>query len=585
MSRGVLIKNLAIAGFRSFGAEVQYMEKFAKVNLFIGRNNSGKSNVLRLIHQVYPKTRALSAIAMDPLDSHLNGRPEIKIGVGISVDDNDASLVSEGFHAIEGIEKHGRLEARKLIAKIYSEKQRLDGTAIPWNFIHPMQREDNSENFTNAFKVLSNEEVVRLWRMLTRYVSGGSRADDWVPGVKRQLQPLFKDIQCILIPAIRQVGVKGSVADGFDGKGIIERLAKLQNPGPHDQADRKRFHAIRDFLRIVLDDSSVEIEVPYERDTLVVHMDGKALPLEALGSGIHEVVILAAACTLLRDTVVCIEEPELHLNPILQKKLIRHITLNTDNQYFIATHSAALMDTPGAEIYHVKLDSGSSKLERVTSDSKRSSICEDLGYHPSDLLQANCVVWVEGPSDRIYLNWWIKSLNSELIEGVHYVIMFYGGRLLAHLSNEDEIAVVDDFISLRRLNRRGVILIDSDRMKPGARLNDTKMRLIREFNTGPGHAWVTAGREIENYLPDSEVKAALSDVAPLCSSTSNFGRFDNILNLKSKKGREFQASKVDVAKFIVAKFSPDVAAYDLQVQLNKLVDFIVISNPKYARST
>jgi len=50
-----LIDSFALGGFRSFGKSVQRFEKFGKVNFFIGRNNSGKSNVLRFLHEVYPK--------------------------------------------------------------------------------------------------------------------------------------------------------------------------------------------------------------------------------------------------------------------------------------------------------------------------------------------------------------------------------------------------------------------------------------------------------------------------------------------------------------------------------------------------
>ena len=52
-----LIDSFALGGFRSFGKSVQRFEKFGKVNFFIGRNNSGKSNVLRFF------ARSLSKIS------------------------------------------------------------------------------------------------------------------------------------------------------------------------------------------------------------------------------------------------------------------------------------------------------------------------------------------------------------------------------------------------------------------------------------------------------------------------------------------------------------------------------------------
>ena len=61
-------------------------------------------------------------------------------------------------------------------------------------------------------------------------------------------------------------------------------------------------------------------------------------------------------------------------------------------------------------------------------------------------MQANSVIWVEGPTDRIYLNHWIQPVDPALKEGLHYSIMFYGGRLLSHLTANDP--EVDEFISL-----------------------------------------------------------------------------------------------------------------------------------------
>lgn len=330
----------------------------------------------------------------------------------------------------------------------------------------------------------------------------------------------------------------------------------------------------------MIDKPEATIEVPYERDTILVHMDGRVLPIESLGSGIHEVIILASAATVLQDHVVCIEEPELHLNPILQKKLLRYLACQTQNQYFITTHSAALMDTPGAEVYHIRLIDGASVVERATTNEHRSAVCEDLGYHPSDLLQANCIIWVEGPSDRIYVNWWLRSVASDLVEGIHYSVMFYGGRLAAHLSQAPDSTEINGFISLRRLNRRGVMLIDSDRDKPRTPINATKRRLQEEFDSGPGHAWITEGREIENYLQPTQLKKGIAVVHPKAVQVTETGKHASLLLIKSATGKQAVASKVEVARYIAEKFEPDLGVLDLRKRVLALQRFIVNSNPR-----
>ena len=52
----ILTPNLAIACYRSFGKKPQHFEKFATVNIFRGRNNAGKSNILRFLHEIYPQS-------------------------------------------------------------------------------------------------------------------------------------------------------------------------------------------------------------------------------------------------------------------------------------------------------------------------------------------------------------------------------------------------------------------------------------------------------------------------------------------------------------------------------------------------
>ena len=48
----MILDGFRISGYRSFGALEQEIRDLGKVNVFIGKNNSGKSNILRFVEQL-----------------------------------------------------------------------------------------------------------------------------------------------------------------------------------------------------------------------------------------------------------------------------------------------------------------------------------------------------------------------------------------------------------------------------------------------------------------------------------------------------------------------------------------------------
>ena len=95
------VNAISISGYRSFGTTNKYFEKFTKINLFIGQNNCGKSNILRLLHEVYSDMfAAISTMKLDALDRHMPGPSLFTIGIPVSLRTEENGDFAEFFSQI-----------------------------------------------------------------------------------------------------------------------------------------------------------------------------------------------------------------------------------------------------------------------------------------------------------------------------------------------------------------------------------------------------------------------------------------------------------------------------------------------------
>jgi hypothetical protein len=559
----VFLHGLSLANYRSFGPTIQRIYPFTTINLFAGLNNSGKSNILRFLHEHLLSSAGRGQVKLDEnLDFHRASNTD-QIIVGISRPSDDPQYKRFRFPYIHTQQNFDALLASKCLTH---------DTGYVWSD-QRIQHKDNDR--TSLLRVddvrrelgIGDSEWREIWQSVQPGLSGGSR-DGWIGSILQVLSP-FNGLELpkvSLVPAIRRIGEPNAKHEGLGGVGIIDCLAQLQDPDHHEEHKSGTFERICQFVRNVTGSDTATIKVPYNRERILVGMDGKTLPLDSLGTGIHEVVILAVAASLLRNSIVCIEEPEIHLHPALERKLLQYLKDKTTNQYFITTHSPHILDMPDCSVFHVRLEGGMTAVRFVGQSRERWEVCRDLGCRPSDLVQANCVIWVEGPSDRVYLNHWINAVAPELIEGVHYTLMFYGGKLLAHLSADDP--EVTQFISLCSLNRNMAIVIDSDFKSSKSVLNDTKARIIKEF--GDRLTWVTAGREVENYVDHATLKASVEKLYEGRGDKVGIARFDKALPYIEKR---CIADKVRVAHE-VANRAVVLDVLDLREKIEALVKFI-----------
>lgn len=298
--------------------------------------------------------------------------------------------------------------------------------------------------------------------------------------------------------------------------------------------------------------------------------DDEDRPIYDLGDGIQSIILLTYKVFMAEEpTMFFIEEPEHFLHAGLQRTLVETFAKHKEHMFFMTTHSNHFLD-----LAQERDDISIQQVSRVNGESKvRASLdygelLNELGVRASSVLLANCSIWVEGVTDKLYLraylNKYIEELEDEdkrsklksYHENLHFVFTEYQGSNITHWDFSDDVENNGSETPAKRLNRNILLIADADIEGKGERVESLREALGEAF-------YLLEYKEIENFIPfDILIETAKARWETFKQRTdSNIDRFENMKEELFKSNRygigEVLERYVDKADGLERKFYAD----------------------------
>jgi len=134
--------------------------------------------------------------------------------------------------------------------------------------------------------------------------------------------------------------------------------------------------------------------------TLTSRDTNQTIPLTHCGTGVEQIIALAAfVLTSKRGSLILLDEPHSYLHPIAERQLLDFLNAHNEHRYVISTHSAILINSVSADRI-LALDDSTDVQQPTPDNSTIPRILHALGYRNSDLLFHDRLILVEGESDQ-----------------------------------------------------------------------------------------------------------------------------------------------------------------------------------------
>lgn len=555
LERKIRPVRVELRGYRSLGEDWIPISLEKTLHVLIGRNNCGKSNVVRALRKV-----VTSPSANFQLDDYHNRSKKRPLEIDVVYRPKVESIVSE-----IGEQEADRAFRIRLVASGGGTLQCYNpGFAVGQRVVEPAM-------FKRVFEVPPASSIGDRESAFHKILATET--------LKRELGhmeivPVFRQI--ISDPGSVDTNDLDRISKNFSGRGLPTVLHYWKEPKPGDERHLQLFEKVQALFQRLTGLKGAELQV-YDGQKLNVKHNNRVMEIEQYGTGIHQIVMLATFASMPEIKTVAIEEPEIHLHPDLQR-LFFDFLKSLDKHVVLTTHSSAMIDAaPETDLIHLRLVNGRTVARAVQTTAGVLCALSDVGARASDLLQANSVVWVEGPSDRILIAKWMQLVVGARapVEGVDFEFAFSGGSCASHFTVERD-DVPEGFIEMMKINQNSFVIIDRDRMYQDDHLKPAAERLQKEAKECAVGFHITSGREIENYVPGAVVARSYD----LNVGDCEFEPGDRVEDFLQRIGRTTKERKVLRARRFAKHMTPEDVGEGLRSFILELVAFIDDANGK-----
>lgn len=435
------INSIKIKNYRNY--ENFYMKFKEGLNVIIGSNNAGKTNLLHAINLLKDLNIEIDDFNKnDILKKYMNEykkeapiiEVEYEIFHEISEDDeNDESIIKLlpflGLDRINEIRTEQGNKNKYVIVANIKIRYELNKKYLK-DYCNSVKDIDNFDDYISCLESVRKHYEWNVYNGIDDsnvdkksiseifkidFIEAERNANDVYYETKNEINKYIKEEENM--KKVKDLAKKISGEMEETVKEILEKIYKVVNEDEKNGIGLKDGNvSIKQGINYKPDISSgYKIDV---EDTNLKYM----VPLTHNGVGYNNLINIYMLLKLpeLRQgrdfRILCLEEPEAHLHPAMQYKLFKYIKkIDNENklnqQIFVTTHSSNITSVSGVEnMYMIDYDRNFNEVVNMSlsnqlknKDNSKKHIIKFLDVTKSDMLFAKKVIFVEGLAEKLIL--------------------------------------------------------------------------------------------------------------------------------------------------------------------------------------